>query len=82
MLRAFMFRTPNRKKWRVGGRKAELEDSLSISLVSKDSITSLAVNSISHSFQVEQEKDPSFSRSLWEVIIYFAMHWNLEALYL
>jgi hypothetical protein len=77
-----MFRTPNRNKWRVVGRKAELEDSISISLVPKDSITSLAVNSISHSFQVEQEKAPSLSRSLWEVITYFAMHWNLEALYL
>jgi hypothetical protein len=74
MLRAFMFRTPNRKKCRVGRRKAELEDSISISLVPKDNITSLAVNSISHSFQVEQDKDPSLSRSLWEVITYFAMH--------
>jgi len=54
----------------VGGRKTELEDFISMTLVSKYNITSVAVNSISLSFHIEQEKDSSLSRSLWEAITY------------
>jgi hypothetical protein len=77
-----MFRTPNRRKWRVRGMKAELEDFTSMSLVSKDNIMSTAAHSTSRSFQIEQEKDPSLAVSFWVVITYFAMHWYLQVFYL
>lgn len=57
-----MLRTPNRRKWRVGARETELEDFISMSLISPNIFTFVVINSISHS--LEQEKYLGLSRGV------------------